>query len=247
MGHGRKPHPSTAGQPRGVWSQPDLVELLDCSPILSWASGRRDCLPSCICCPVLPNSQLSTLSLLLLTHDAASHSCLPMLGSVALGATSAFCQEVLFPWLCIAHPSPYRPTDVYLSSKLISTWDLAFSRVPEGGNAASVQSRASPQTLDSTALALSSFHGTMYAPTPVPASQAFSTIQHSHCKTSPQLQGVGPCGYSLCAGTPQPLLYFLLLRRPEGATGQVVAMLLLFTASYVREEDGLVFRMSPPV
>lgn len=141
--------------------------------------------------------------------------------SVALGATPAFCQEVLFPWLCIAHPSPHCPTDVYLSSKLISTWDLAFSRVPEGGNAASVRSRASPQTLDSTVLALSSFHGTMCAPTPVPASQAFSTIQHSHCKTSPQIQGVGPCGYSLCVGTPQPLLYFLLLRRPEGATGQV--------------------------
>ena len=102
-----------------------------------------------------------------------------MLGSVALGATSAFCQEVLFPWLCIAHPSPHCPTDVYLSSKLISTWDLAFSRVPEGGNAASIQSRASPQTLDSTALALSSFHSTMCAPIPVPASQAFSTIQQS--------------------------------------------------------------------
>lgn len=124
---------------------------------------------------------------------------------------------------------------------------LLEGKVPEGGSAASVPSRASPQTLDSTALALSSFHGTLCAPTPVQASQAFSTIQHSHCETSPQLQGVGPRGCSLRVGTPQPLLYFLLLRRPEGVTGQVVAMLLLFTASYVREEDGLMFRLSPPV
>lgn len=46
MGHGRKPHPSTAGQQRGVWSQPDLVELLDCSPVLTWARGTRERLTS---------------------------------------------------------------------------------------------------------------------------------------------------------------------------------------------------------
>lgn len=215
MGQGRKPHPSTAGQQRGVWSQPDLVELLDCSPVLTWARGTRERLTSILhllsCVTQFPTWHIKPFA-------ADTRCCQPLLPP-HVGSCGTWCHlsllsgDALFMALCSPpnSPLPHRRVSE-LQGHFYLGFGLLEGKIPEGESTASVRSRASPQTLDSTALALSSFHSTMCAPTPVQTSQAFSTIQHSHCETSPQLQGVGPCGCSLRVGTPQPLLLFLLLR-----------------------------------
>lgn len=128
MGHGRKPHPSTAGQQRGVWSQPDLVELLDCSPVRTWASGTRERLTSILrllCVTQFPTRHIKPFA-------ADTRCCQPLLPS-HVGSCGTWCHlspltgGVLSIVLCSPPNSPLPHRYVYLSSKVISTWHLAFS------------------------------------------------------------------------------------------------------------------------